>query len=214
MSSLESKKHDSIKALMNSISPIDRVKLMINMLNDTYLEEWGITNPLSKGKWRETLIADNLGHVVHKKTSGGKGSKFYGSDAMDPNTGEYWEYKSVMVKHLDGNQMREKQWNSGKLGVTLSGVYNGAYNRDALEKYSEINHALCLYSERSGDILAIVQMHTSHVISQLTPMVESIEAGTWVNKKGKPKTTNCNNVGIKFKNSVPLPEHGEIIWTP
>ena len=55
MSSLENKKHDSIKTLMNSISPTDRVKLMINMFNDTYLEEWGITNPLSKGKWRELL---------------------------------------------------------------------------------------------------------------------------------------------------------------
>lgn len=207
MSSLENKKHDSIKTLMNSISPTDRVKLMINMFNDTYLEEWGITNPLSKGKWRETLIANNLGHVVHKKTSGGKGSRFYGSDAMDPNTGKYWEYKSVMVKDLEA-------WYSGKLSIKLNGVYNGAYHRAALEKYSGINHALCLYSERSGDILAIVQMHTSHVISQLTPMVESIESGTWVNKKGKPKTTNCNNAGVKFKNSVPLPEHGEIIWMP
>lgn len=214
MSSIENKKHDSIKALMNSISPIDRVKLMINILNDTYLEEWDITNPLSKGKWRETLIADNLGHVVHKKTSAGKESEHYGSDATDPKTGEFWEYKCVMVKHVDGKYMREEQWDNGKLGLTLKGVYNGAYNRDALEKYSQINHALCLYSERSGDILAIVQMHTPHVISQLTPMVESIEAGTWVNKKGKQKTTNCNSVGIKFKNSVPLPEHGEIIWTP
>jgi len=128
------------------------------------LSEQGIQNGTDKTKWREYIMAEKLGHTVHRKISSGKLSEGYGSDAFIPPTPNRAtrrkilkklraEYKTQVltqdqIKNLIGEIKVHKNGNTHTYKpLTIRGVYNG-FNSNyevANVKYAEIQHYFGLF---------------------------------------------------------------------
>jgi hypothetical protein len=176
------------------------------------LGERGIQNGTDKTKWREVIMADMLGHVVHSKISSGKNSEGYGSDAFIPPSPNRTtrrlvekslgvEYKSQVlttkqIKNLRGEVKKLKNGSSHTYTpLTIRGVYNG-FNSNyevANQKYSEIQHYFGLfYQER---VVLIIKVDTDYVIESLNRNYQKWLEGQ---KTGNRKTTNLNTVSVNL----------------
>lgn len=152
----------------------------------------GFQKVTDKTKWREPVMADKLGHVAHTKISAGAGSAEYGSDAFDPKTGNYAEYKSSAINDNDETTVRKLLNMPGKGGrknqaYKIGGIYNGAYKDSAIEAYSKIDHYFGVFFQEK--CVMIARIKTSEVIRQLTENNAN---------RGEGKTTNLNAVAVSF----------------
>ncbi len=146
----------------------------------------GYSKVTDKTKWREPVMADKLGHVAHKKISAGAGKDEYGSDAFDPTSGKYAEYKSNAI---DDKKLRNLlQTSNGKrryVPLKVSGVYNGAYKESALVAYEDVDHYFGVFYQE--ECVLVVKPNTTNVMRQLREN----------NAKRKPgQTTNLNTVVV------------------
>lgn len=178
-----------------------KIESLVRELHEVFREE-GINKPLDKSKWREYVAAKKLGHEVHKKASAGILSAQYGSDAKDLKSKKMHEYKSKTMNPKQENQFRSGTFN-GKVGM----VYNGAYKKNAIQRYRQITHNLTLFSEKTGECIAIVEVPVQEVERQLASNLAKKELEI---SQGKKVTTNCNTVNVQFNNSVPI--IGKIVW--
>lgn len=185
---------------MNFNSIEEAIEWHIEQIHILFREE-GISKPLDKSKWREYVVAKKIGHEVHKKASAGALSEQYGSDATDTQSVLH-EYKS---KTLSPRQ--EKLFDNGSLNATIGMVYNGAYKEGAIEAYKRVKHKLTLFSETTGKLVAVIEVPTKEVVSQLQANLENMQSQI---KAGKKKTTNCNTVYVRFNNGAP--NIGKVVW--
>jgi hypothetical protein len=157
-------------------------------------ERDGYPKVTDKTKWRELVMAEKLQHVAFEKISAGKNSDKYGADAYEAD-GKTAEYKS---KAIDDKEVRNltRQIKNPKNGsryaaLKVSGVYNGAYNQEAIDSYAEHNHYFGVFwKERC---VLIVKPKTEYVIETLTEN----------NQKRKPgATTNCNTVKVDLEDAT------------
>jgi hypothetical protein len=165
----------------------------------------GIGNPFDKYKFRELQVGALLGHEVFEGASGGGANDdTFGADAHESD-GSKAEYKSATldVKELDkllGNNPR---------GTTLkiSGVYNGAYSTESIERYRECNHYFSVHYK--GDVVAVVKVDTDYVCDTLLENNNKREEKTLkLIAEGAKKlpTTNCNSVHVEVVDSNPMIE--------
>jgi hypothetical protein len=165
----------------------------------------GCSNPFDKYKFREHQVGDILGHDVFEGASnGGSNDDTFGADAHEQD-GSKAEYKSITMddKELDkllGNNPR---------GTTLkaSGVYNGAYSQESIDRYRECNHYFSLHSD--GEVVGIVKVDTDYVCDTLQENNEKREEKTKLlisEGVSKLPTTNCNSVKVEVIDSNPLIE--------
>ena len=161
------------------------------LANMLYLkgEEDGYSKITDKTKWREPVIADKLGHTAHKKISAGSGTLEYGSDAKDEISNVYAEYKSKAVTDGEVRNLLERVRNvkTGKKFAPLkvSGVYNGAYTTNAIDKYSKIDHYFGVFFKEL--CVLIIKVNTEYVIETLKKGMEKMTEG---------KTKNLNTVEV------------------
>jgi hypothetical protein len=154
-----------------------------------------IENPLHQVKLKELLMANALGDKLFAGARGGKkNTKTYGADGID-ETGCKVEYKTKELKKSEF-----EKWNSGVFKTQMNMVYNGAYCRDNIEKYTNIKHFLGVFYQ--SRLLAIVEVPTKFVTDTLIDNLHKREENE--RKSGKKGTTNCNSVAIPFLNSKPL----------
>ena len=143
-----------------------------------------------KTKWRELVMAEKLGHKAHSKISAGAGKDEYGSDAIDPATGRYAEYKSQAINEKELRNLNKiAKGNNGKTfaALTVTGVYNGAYKQSALDAYAEVDHLFSVFHKEQCRL--IIKVNTDEVMRQLT-------ANNANRKEGA--TTNLNSVRINL----------------
>ena len=168
-------------------------------------ENRGVSNPMDKYKFRELQVGDILGHDVFEGASnGGANDDTFGADAHEQD-GSKAEYKSITMddKELDkllGNNPR---------GTTLkaSGVYNGAYSQESIDRYRECNHYFSLHYK--GDVVGIIKVDTDYVCDTLQKNNEKREEKTKLlisEGVSKLPTTNCNSVKVEVIDSNPLIE--------
>lgn len=139
-----------------------------------------------KTKWREPVMAEKLNHTAHEKISAGAGKDEYGSDAFDEATGKYAEYKSqaIVDKQLN-NLLEKKRGDKRYVPLKVTGVYNGAYKKEALDAYKEVDHYFGVFYKEQ--CILIIKPNTDEVMRQLE----------YNNANRKPgKTTNLNSVTI------------------
>ena len=99
-------------------------------------QSMGIDNPFDKYKFRELQVGSILGHTVFEGASNGGGNdETFGADAHEAD-GSKAEYKSVT---LDSKEL-DKFLGNNPRGTTLkiSGVYNGAYSTESIERYRRL----------------------------------------------------------------------------
>ena len=145
----------------------------------------GISKITDKTKWRESVMAQKLGHTVHKKISAGAGKSEYGSDAKDKYI--YAEYKSTAIveTHLK-NLLEKTKWKNTLFSpLSISGIYNGAYTKEAIDKYSKIDHYFGVFYKEL--CVLIIKVDTKYVI-------ETLRNGLL--KEGK--STNLNTVKVNL----------------
>jgi len=158
----------------------------------TSCEERGMQKGTDKTQFRELIVSDNLGHKVHDKISAGAESEQYGSDAFDEVSGRFAEYKSKALLAKELRNFFQLPRGNGKTFAPLvvTGVYNGAYKQEAIDKYSKIDHYFSIhYKERN---LMVIKPRTDLVIQQLTENNANRKPGA---------TTNCNTVRINLGNT-------------
>ncbi len=147
----------------------------------------GISKVTDKTKWRECVMAEKLKHKVHKKISAGAGKLEYGSDAKDKN--RYAEYKSKAIVETNLKNLLEKTKSKRKntffAPFVLVGIYNGAYTKKAIDKYSKIDHYFGIFYKEL--CVLIIKVDTKYVIN-------SLRKG--LTKSGK--TTNLNTVSVNL----------------
>lgn len=152
----------------------------------------GFQKVTDKTKWREPVMAEKLGHIAHTKISAGAGSDEYGSDARDPKTGRFAEYKSSAINDTDETTVRKILGLPGKKGRTVKsyeimGIYNGAYKDSAIDAYSKIDHYFGVFFQEM--CVMIARVDTPEVIRQLTENNNNRKPGA---------TTNLNTVKVSF----------------
>jgi len=130
----------------------------------------GYQKVTDKTKWREPVMASKLGHIAHSKISAGLTSSEYGSDAFDPNSKTYCEYKTTSIKDGDETTLRKLLGLPSRTGrkvkeFEVGGVYNGAYKDSAIEAYSHIEHYFGVFFQER--CLLIAKIPTDRVIDQL-----------------------------------------------
>ena len=143
-----------------------------------------------KTKWREPVMATKLGHEGFEKISAGAGSDKYGADAYDPNKDIMAEYKSKAVNDKEVRNLvgRVKNKNGDTFApLKVSGVYNGAYTLEAIEKYSHHDHYIGVFWKEK--CVLIIKPHTNYVIETLTTNHNNRVAGA---------TTNLNTVVVNL----------------
>ena len=170
------------------------------------MEAEGFSKGTDKTKWREPIVAEKLGHKAHTKISSGKGTDGYGSDAFDPTSSEFCEYKSQAIEEgqLRNLLQESKTYKNGKkkeyAPLSITGVYNG-FNSNfdvASVEYAKKSHYFSIfYKERC---VLIIKVNTNHVMSTLISNYEN-----WKEKSKKKKeegkqegTTNLNSVTINL----------------
>lgn len=150
----------------------------------------GYPKVTDKTKWRELVVAEKLGHIPHKKISAGAGTDEYGSDAYDPTNKIYAEYKTKAIEEEDLRNLFElPKGNKGKKFAPLrvSGLYNGAYTNEAIDKYQYIDHYFALFYREQ--CVLIIKPHTKDLIAQLRRF----------NDARKPEQTkNCNSYEVNL----------------
>ena len=155
----------------------------------------GFHKVTDKTKWREPVMAAKLGHIAHKKISAGAGTDEYGSDAYDPKTKRMAEYKSNAIDDKETRNLLQKMRNKNTkfAALNVSGVYNGAYTIDAIEKYAKNDHYFGIfYQERC---VLIIKVDTDFVKSQL---LETYNKKELLRQSGKKVTTNLNTVKVNL----------------
>ena len=150
-----------------------------------------ISKVTDKTKWRECVMAEKLNQVVHPKISAGKGSLEEGSDSYDSLSGRYNEYKSKAIEDKEIRNLCENVRNE-KTGLryaplTVSGVYNGAYTSEAIDKYTKIDHYFGVFHKEI--CVLIIKVDTVYV-------VETLRSG--LSKMKKSGTTNLNTVNVNL----------------
>ena len=178
------------------------------LANALYLkmEGEGFSKGTDKTKWREPIVAEKLGHTAHTKISSGKGTEGYGSDAFDPTTAEYCEYKSQAIEDGQLRNLLQESYTlkNGNVkeyaSLSITGVYNG-FNSNfdvASVEYAKKSHYFSIfYKERC---VLVIKVNTDHVMSTLISNYEN-----WKEKSKKKKeegkqegTTNLNSVTINL----------------
>tara|TARA_Y100000310_G_scaffold29267_1_gene27741 strand:+ start:705 stop:1250 length:546 start_codon:yes stop_codon:yes gene_type:complete len=156
-------------------------------------EVMGVSDPLDKSKYREVITAEKLGHDLFFGASGGKhNDETYGADATD-SEGTKVEYKSCKV-----TKTHYEKFLKGELNKKYSMVYNGAYSRENIDRYSNIRHILSLfYNEK---LLMSIEVPTDHVLESLHEVLDAKNARR---EKGENVTTNCNSVTVTIRDSKP-----------
>ena len=154
-------------------------------------EKEGYDKVTDKTKWRELVIAENLGHTAHKKISAGSGSLEEGSDSYDSTRGKYGEYKSKAIIDIEVRNLlrQERNVKTGKrfAPLTVSGLYNGAYTSGAIDKYTKIDHYFGVFYKEL--CLLIIKVNTGYVIETLrNGLLKMTERGS----------TNCNTVKVNL----------------
>lgn len=162
------------------------------------METEGFSKGTDKTKWREPIVAEKLGHKAHTKISSGKGTDGYGSDAFDPTSSEFCEYKSQAIEEgqLRNLLQESKTYKNGKkkeyAPLSITGVYNG-FNSNfdvASVEYAKKSHYFSIfYKERC---VLIIKVNTDHVMSTLISNYEKFAAN------GSKGTTNLNSVTINL----------------
>ena len=157
-----------------------------------------------KTKWHEAVTAEKLNHVAFTKISAGKNSDKYGADASNPKSGKMAEYKSQTIEDKDIRNLLQHVRNA-KTGaryspLNVAGVYNGAYNHEAIDAYEKHEHYFTLFHKE----LCIMIIRPKHdiVISQLRAEVDKRLAS---NSK---KSTNLNTVKINLGET----DTYDIVW--
>jgi hypothetical protein len=148
-----------------------------------------------KTKWREIVIAEKLGHIVHSKISAGKGTKEYGSDAFNLELSSYEEYKSKILSDEELRNLLELP--KGKKGntyapLTVSGVYNG-YNSNyevASVEYPKKGHYFAVFYEEL--CVLIIKVNTDYVMKSLNDNYNKFISN------GKRGSTNLNTVMVNL----------------
>lgn len=146
-----------------------------------------------KTKWREPVMADKLGHVAFTKISAGKNSDKYGADADNPESGKKAEYKSKALEDPElRNLLKLPKGRKGKTftALTVSGVYNGAYNHEAVDRYRDHEHYFGVFYEEL--CVLVIRVKNVEVDRQLR---EEIDRRAKSSKKG---STNLNTVSINL----------------
>ena len=170
----------------------------------------GFSKGTDKTKWREPIVAEKLGHTAHPKISSGKGTDGYGSDAFDPASTEYCEYKSQAIDDDDLRNLLQESRNlkNGKkkeyVPLSIAGVYNGFNNNFevASVEYAKKSHYFSLFYKEK--CVLIIKVNTDYVMSTLISNYEKFESKAAEAAKkaiaaGKPipsKTTNLNSVVV------------------
>ena len=142
-----------------------------------------------KSGWRELVVAEKLNHVAHSTISCGKYSEKFGSDAFDPESQKYSEYKTQSITDKDLRNLFRLPKKNGESYVSLrvKGVYNGAYSSESIDRYAEVDHYFAVFYQEK--CLLIIKVDTDHVIKTLRGN----------NDKRKPgQTTNCNSVVVSL----------------
>jgi len=146
-----------------------------------------------KTKWREPVMAEKLGHIAFTKISAGKDSDKYGADADNPQSGRKAEYKSAALEDRNlRNLLRLPKGKKGKTfaSLTAGGVYNGAYNHAAVDRYADHEHYFGLFYEEL--CVLIIRVKNSEVERQLR---EEINRRA---EKSSNGSTNLNTVSINL----------------
>ena len=155
---------------------------------------YGIEKPLDKSKWREIITAEDLGHELFVKASGGKkNDETYGADAFNSVAGKKSEYKSATI-----TEVQYKKFMKGTLKKQYSMLYNGAYAHEHIDRYEEIDHYLSLFYK--GVLVCTVKVPVEHVLETLRHNLDYDNARR---EKGETVTTNCNAVTVQFVDSIP-----------
>ena len=177
---------------MNYDKLIDQLTIQ-QLAHALYLkgEKEGYDKVTHKTKWRELVIAENLGHTVHKKISAGSGSLEEGSDSYDSTRGKYGEYKSKAIIDIEVRNLlrQERNVKTGKrfAPLTVSGLYNGPYTSGAIDKYTKIDHYFGVFYKEL--CLLIIKVNTGYVIETLrNGLLKMTERGS----------TNCNTVKVNL----------------
>lgn len=155
----------------------------------------GFHKVTDKTKWREPVMAAKLGHSAHWKISAGANSDEYGSDAYDSVNDKMVEYKSAALEDKAvRNLLQQNRSNGNRFApYTVCGVYNGAYNHEAIDKYASVNHCFGIFVEEL--CVLIINPNTTFVINQLRNNLNKSETER---AKGKHKTTNLNTVAVNL----------------
>jgi len=158
-------------------------------------KQLGYSKITDKSKWREPIMAGKLGHQAFFKISAGKNSDKYGADAVDLKTGKMAEYKSKAIEDKEINNLLQKvkykKTNKKYSPLTLSGVYNGAYTHEAIDRYENNDHYFGVFHDEI--CVLIIRPNQDEVIGQLRTEVDKRIA-----KGKKNKTTNLNTVRINL----------------
>jgi len=157
------------------------------------MERLGFSKGTDKTKWREPVMADILGHTAHKKISAGAGKLEYGSDALDTMLRMYAEYKAKAIVETELKNLFEwvRYLKSGKKFVPLavSGIYNGAYTSEAIDKYAKIDHYFGVFYKEL--CVLIIKVNTEYVI-------KTLRSGLVKMNKKKNGTKNLNKVSVNL----------------
>ena len=174
---------------------IEQIEYHANMLAKLG-KQAGFDNITDKTKWREVIMAGKLGHTAFKKMSSGKKSDNYGSDAFDPISNKKAEYKSKAIKKTQLNNLLQKiksnRKNTRYKPLSVSGVYNGAYNHESVDRYSKHDHYFGIFYDEL--CLMIIKIQNDYVIETLRKGVDKM-----LKKKGK--TTNGNSVAVNLRDT-------------
>jgi hypothetical protein len=158
-------------------------------------KQLGYNKVTDKSKWREPIMAGKLGHKAFFKISAGKNSDKYGADAIDLKTGKMAEYKSKAIEDKEIRnfleKVKNKKTNKKYSTLVLSGVYNGAYTHEAIDRYENIDHYFGVFHDET--CVLIIRPDQNEVIGQLRAEVNKRLA-----KGAKNKTTNLNTVKINL----------------
>lgn len=161
-------------------------------------EIYGINKVTDKTKWRESVMAEKLGHRVFPSISAGKDSDRYGADAAIPDSDKMAEYKSqaLVVKQLRNLREDIKNERTGAQFSPLKavGVYNGAFNHEAIDAYINHEHFFGIFYKEK--CVMIIKVNTDEVERQLR---ETLNKRIKENKKGK--TSNLNSVTISLNDT-------------
>ena len=158
-------------------------------------EKYDIDNPLDKCKYREVIVAEQLGHEVFKGASGGKNNDAtYGADAVGKEDGRKKEYKTVSLTPIQYGK-----WINGKMRKAATMIYNGSYTKETINRYRDTDHIISIfYNEKN---ICNVEVPIDHVIDSLHEVLaKKIKKEK---ETGKKVTTNCNPVKVQFINNAP-----------
>lgn len=162
------------------------------------MEAEGFSKGTDKTKWREPIVAEKLGHKAHTKISSGKGTDGYGSDAFDPTSSEFCEYKSQAIEEGQlRNLLQEKRtFKNGSVKeyapLSITGVYNGFNNNFdvASVEYAKKSHFFSVFYKEK--CVLIIKVNTDYVMSTLISNYEKFAL------KGSKGTTNLNMVVVNL----------------